>query len=57
MACPICNRDTDPKIRPFCSQRCADIDLGKWLNGAYAIPVTDEEGPEDVDGPEDPAKH
>lgn len=44
MICPICARAADPKYKPFCSRRCADIDLGKWLNGSYAIPavVTDE---------------
>ena len=45
MTCPICEKDTDPKYRPFCSKRCADVDLGKWLTGGYAIPggVTEEE--------------
>jgi uncharacterized protein len=45
MTCPICAQGADPKYKPFCSRRCADIDLGKWLNGSYAIPaaVTDEE--------------
>lgn len=48
MTCPICARDADPKYKPFCSRRCADIDLGKWLNGSYAIPavVTDEDDDE-----------
>ena len=46
MTCPICERETDPKYRPFCSRRCADIDLGKWLSGSYAVPSTD---PDDVD--------
>lgn len=39
MSCPICKREADPKYRPFCSRRCADVDLGKWLSGSYAIPV------------------
>ena len=38
MSCPICGKDTDPKYRPFCSRRCADIDLGRWLKGSYVIP-------------------
>ena len=38
MTCPICRKDSDPKYRPFCSRRCADIDLGRWLTGAYVIP-------------------
>ncbi len=45
MSCPICKKQPDSKYRPFCSRRCADIDLGKWLTGSYAIPAadTDEE--------------
>lgn len=46
MACPICEKDTDPKYRPFCSRRCADVDLGRWLNGSYAVPA---DSPEDLD--------
>ena len=49
MNCPICSKDTDPKYRPFCSRRCGDVDLGRWLNGSYAIPadsVEDETGPQ-----------
>jgi len=44
--CPICSKPADPKYRPFCSRRCADVDLAHWLRGSYAIPVT-EEDPED----------
>lgn len=36
--CPICSKPQDAKYRPFCSARCADIDLGRWLKGNYAIP-------------------
>lgn len=43
MSCPICNEDTVTKFRPFCSKRCADIDLAKWLNGSYAVPSQQEE--------------
>ncbi len=46
MACPICNKPTEKAHRPFCSVRCADVDLGKWLSGSYAIPSTD---PDDAD--------
>ncbi|SMD05899.1 DNA gyrase inhibitor YacG [Primorskyibacter flagellatus] len=46
MSCPICEKPTDPTYRPFCSKRCADVDLAKWLTGSYAIPSTD---PDDVD--------
>ena len=46
MSCPICGKDTRPDYRPFCSRRCADVDLARWLNGAYAIPSDD---PEDLE--------
>ena len=36
--CPICGRPAMPKFRPFCSSRCADIDLGRWLKGNYHVP-------------------
>jgi endogenous inhibitor of DNA gyrase (YacG/DUF329 family) len=49
MACPICHKDTDPKYRPFCSRRCADVDLGRWLTGAYAIPAESEDSPDEDD--------
>jgi endogenous inhibitor of DNA gyrase (YacG/DUF329 family) len=41
MACPICKKPTVAEYRPFCSKRCADIDLGRWLGGSYAIPSDD----------------
>jgi uncharacterized protein len=37
-SCPICGRPTDLHYRPFCSRRCADVDLSRWLRGAYAVP-------------------
>lgn len=49
MTCPICQKDTDPKYRPFCSKRCADVDLGRWLNGSYAIPAEEEDLPDEAD--------
>ena len=40
--CPICHRIfTDEKYAPFCSKRCADIDLHRWFNGDYAVPSED----------------
>lgn len=36
--CPICKKPEDVKFRPFCSQRCAQIDLSRWLGDGYAIP-------------------
>ena len=37
MSCPICTKATVTRYRPFCSKRCADIDLGKWMRGDYAL--------------------
>jgi len=54
MACPICKRETLAEFRPFCSKRCADIDLAKWLTGAYAIPS--EDPPEDDEPAAAPAR-
>jgi uncharacterized protein len=48
--CPICKDETEQAFRPFCSSRCADIDLGKWMTGSYAIPVTDNTGDSEDDG-------
>ena len=39
--CPTCGAPTDVKERPFCSSRCADVDLGNWFQGKYAIPAVD----------------
>lgn len=36
--CPICAKPQDPAFKPFCSQRCADVDLHRWFSGRYAIP-------------------
>lgn len=44
--CPICKQDTSPEVRPFCSQRCADVDLGRWMTGHYRIASED---PDDLD--------
>lgn len=41
--CPVCGKPTDPALRPFCSKRCADVDLNRWLSDVYAVPVTEDE--------------
>ncbi|MGH6890527.1 MAG: DNA gyrase inhibitor YacG [Rhizomicrobium sp.] len=48
--CPVCRRAPDAKFRPFCSKRCADIDLSRWLDGRYAIPAEEQEPPQDSSG-------
>ena len=44
---PLCGKATDQAFKPFCSKRCADIDLNRWLSGVYAVPVKEDE---DEDG-------
>jgi endogenous inhibitor of DNA gyrase (YacG/DUF329 family) len=51
VACPICNRPAIEAYRPFCSKRCADIDLGRWLNGDYVLSGDDSEDEDGVDAP------
>ncbi|MEM6578407.1 MAG: DNA gyrase inhibitor YacG [Pseudomonadota bacterium] len=50
MSCPICENETVPTYRPFCSKRCADLDLGRWLNGSYALEGPVSEDTEDQTG-------
>lgn len=45
MACPICKKPAEKAYRPFCSRRCADVDLGRWLNGSYAVPAEEADEP------------
>lgn len=47
--CPTCGKSQDAVYRPFCSRRCADVDLQRWLTGAYAIPVEEDERAPDAD--------
>jgi uncharacterized protein len=42
-ACPICGKPAAETFKPFCSKRCADVDLHRWLSGVYAVPVTEDE--------------
>ncbi len=48
MSCPICGKPSVADYRPFCSRRCADVDLGRWLNENYRIPAEAEEEAEDT---------
>lgn len=36
--CPICGKPRVAEFRPFCSHRCADVDLARWLRGDYVVP-------------------
>jgi hypothetical protein len=45
--CPICGKLAAEGFRPFCSRRCGDVDLNRWLSGVYAVPVTEDEEEEE----------
>lgn len=42
MACPICGKPAvEPKYKPFCCARCADVDLHRWLGGVYRVETSE----------------
>jgi len=45
--CSICGKPAEQRFRPFCSRRCADVDLNRWLSGAYAVPAVEEDDPDE----------
>ena len=47
--CPICDKPANVPHTPFCSRRCAQLDLGKWLTGDYAIPAHEAMDDSDVE--------
>ena len=49
MNCPICAGIISEKYKPFCSKRCAEEDLGKWLKGSYRIPVNELDENEEIE--------
>ncbi len=49
--CPICGEKAEHAFRPFCSKRCRDVDLARWLSGSYAIAGGEPEADEDGDEP------
>ena len=50
--CPVCGKPADTKYRPFCTKRCADVDLGRWLKESYRVPTDD--GQDDAPPPSRP---
>jgi endogenous inhibitor of DNA gyrase (YacG/DUF329 family) len=44
--CPNCRRIAVAEFRPFCSRRCADVDLGRWITGQYVVPGSEGEADE-----------
>lgn len=49
--CPICGKESVKAYHPFCSTRCADLDLGRWLKGRYVIPGKPLTEDSEEDGP------
>lgn len=47
--CPECGKPSARATYPFCSQRCKDVDLNRWLSGSYVIPASEEEANPDED--------
>jgi len=47
--CPICGRPAAAETNPFCSVRCREVDLGRWLSGSYVIPARDDEDDGELD--------
>ncbi len=41
--CPICGKQAELQFRPFCSKRCADVDLHRWLSGVYSVPAAEDD--------------
>jgi hypothetical protein len=66
-ACPICAKEVTAAHKPFCSARCRDVDLGRWLDGKYAIPAVEPPDEGDLEellrqaeqspGPDDPESY
>ena len=54
--CPVCGKPAVSEYRPFCSRRCADVDLGRWFNENYRIPADPSERNEDEDPADEPAR-
>lgn len=50
--CPICGRIVSEKFRPFCSKRCADVDLHRWLSGGYVIAGSEDSEEDGAEGGE-----
>ena len=51
-ACPVCRKPVAEKFRPFCSRRCADVDLNRWLSGVYVVPGKVDEAEDGGPAPE-----
>ena len=50
--CPVCGKEVVAEFRPFCSRRCTDVDLNRWLSGVYRI--KSEEAPTEAESETSP---
>lgn len=51
--CPNCGGPTHARYRPFCSRRCADVDLNRWFGETYRVPTEEPPSPEGLSGIDD----
>ena len=51
--CPVCRKPSLPQYRPFCSSRCADVDLGRWFSESYRVPALPAELSDEEDVQQD----
>ncbi len=49
--CAVCGKKVSAKFAPFCSRRCADLDLGRWLKGGYVIPARPDDAEDGAETP------
>jgi uncharacterized protein len=54
--CAICGKPADERFKPFCSKRCADVDLNRWLSGSYVIPTAEALEDDEEQRPAPPEK-
>ena len=54
--CPICGKLPVVQFKPFCSRRCANVDLNRWLSGVYAVPVTEDDDEDGDKIPDEPGE-
>ena len=51
--CPLCGQPAEEEFRPFCSKRCKQLDLGRWFDESYRVPVLETDDL-DIDGEDEP---
>ena len=54
--CPICGKPSQQKYHPFCSARCANVDLNRWLGGTYTVPADEADDVQETPEPRYPSR-